>query len=245
MESLTRDAIEKIEELVKAAQKPIVIEEDGKKYTKDRLTEVDSKRYVDHLSTNNLDSFIAFVKDTMSKNPDKNGYLIQIESHKKIYFYEPVDELMNRNLLLMANVEDAVDCFLNKYILPEEMIINLRRTAKEDNDFEKVIKVISGISSKQEVSVTDDGLGQTTKLTQGSTIIGEVEIKSLVQLSFKRTFLDLTAITEDLLLRVKDGKVALFTAGSNTFKRSYENEIYSRLHYALESLCQNGSLLII
>lgn len=245
MESLTRDAIEKIEELIKAGQAPVIVKEGGKKYTKDILKEVDPKRYVACLSTNSLHSFIQFVQETLINNPENKGYLIQIDSHRRVAFYEPVDELMNRNLLLIASMDDVVSDYLNKFILPEEMIINLRRTATEDYDFEKVIKVISGISSKQEVSVTDDGIGQTTKLVQGSTVIGDVEIKSLITLSFKRTFLDLDAIHEDLLLRVKDGKVALFTAESNTFKRNYSMNILDKLYGCLEEYCNEHKLLII
>lgn len=243
MNDLTKEAIEKIEQLVERGLTPAIIEIDGKKYTKSSLQEVARKKYLDCIRTSSLNSLIDFVKDTLKSSNGK--YLLHVESMNEVYFYEPVDNEQHRNCIMIASISDSVERFTNKYIDPEEMIINLKRFSDTYKDFDKVLTVAGGISNKSEVSITDDGIGQTTTLVQGSNVITNVEIRNTVEINFKRSFKELDYLSETFVLRVKDGRVSLFTGESDSYKYDYIAAIKDYLLYALVEYLNKDRLLII
>lgn len=246
MENLTKATIEKIEELVLRGEAPKIIEINGKKYAQRSLYEVEPKKYLSNMNTTSLISFVDFAKKVILESGGLKGFVIQIKDHTGVVLYEPVDEEKRRNPIITAISEDVCYSFMDKYISTEDMIINLRRTAEESvGDYESLIKIVSGVSNKQEVQVTDDGIGQKTTLVQGSTVIGQAEIKGIVSLNLRRTFLDLPSIEEKFVVRIKDGKVALFSANSCYFKKAYFEAIRLMLTKALKEEIESGALLII
>lgn len=246
MEGLTKQTIEKIQELVESRNPVIQLDDDSLLLREDyRLKERTIPRR-STLETNSLNSLIDFVKYTISHEDQVSGYLIEVVDECKIVFYEPVDKQAYRNALLRCVQDDKARPFLNRYISPEEMIINLRRVAFEGaRDYDVSLRIISGISKKQEVQTTDDGIGQTTTLVQGNTIVGSVEIKSMPTLRLQRTFNELSPIAEQFVLRVKDGNVALFTANSNLYVYEYRNNIRDFIKNELQSFIDDGILLVI
>lgn len=251
MNTLTKETIEKIEELIHAGDTTQTLHIDGESYVKlhrgEELKRVSSKNYLGVLHSTNLSSLITFTKDILKNYPTDlvRKFVLQVQNYQTAILYEPVDDKNYRNEIFSASESDTVKHFLNTYITPEEMIINLRRTAEPNEDFEKIIKIISGVSNKTEVQTTDDGLGQTTTLMQGNTKIAGVEIKSIATLQFKRTFTDLSYIEENFVLRLKDGKVALFTAGSEEYRRYYIDSIRFLLQCELDQEITEGKLLVI
>lgn len=244
MQDFTKETINKIQELVEA-RVPVIDLADGRFLVRDDYNIRETPIYQrSRVSTNSLLSLIEFAAYTMQKE-QKEGYLIEVVDEKTVRFYEPVNEKMERNCLLQCYQADKASDFLNKYIDPETMIINLRRVAAESMDFEKTITVISGISNKQEVTTTDDGIGQTTTLVRGNTVVGSVDIKSMPILELKRTFNELPYMLEQFVLRVKDGKVALFTANSNQYECDYRNHIRGLIKTELLQYLEQGVLLVI
>lgn len=234
MNNLTRETIEKIEELVLAGQDIKTINVAGEEYVRlngnESLKNLNHIDYLQALSATSIKSIVNFTKDFVKNiTVSENKFIIQVKDYQTIVLYEPIDIKKHRNHIFTAQTSDIVKGFLNNYIVPEEMIINLRRTAEPNEDFEKIIKIVSGVSNRTEVQTTDDGLGQTTTLMQGNTKIAGVEIKSIASLRFKRTFSDLSYIEESFVLRLKDGKVALFTAAAEEYKRTYMDNIRDQL----------------
>ena len=174
---MIKQGIEKIENLVLKGTE--VQEINGNFYSKERLFQVKpDKNRIEHLVVNSLYSVIKFISKYSKKF---NNLEVVVENYDRVVVKTQLNQENERETLLVANCEIS-HRWLNNYIDPEEMIINLRRNCVETEKLKNVIDIISGISDKAEVQTTDDGIGQKTTIVKGSVVMGQVEIKGIIPL---------------------------------------------------------------
>ncbi len=117
----------------------------------------------------------------------------------------------------------------------EEMIINLMTLFEPSETLEQVKKVVSGLVSKTEVTIDDDGVSQDVKVRQGVHRVESVTIVNPMMLQPIRTFTEIEQVAAPYVLRIKMvnqiPQVAIFEAGGGAWK----NEAIARIKGWLEA----------
>ena len=129
-----------------------------------------------------------------------------------------------------------IDFDFNEYISIENMIICLKSRFAPTEDRDYLVQLLGNITDQQSVQTKDDGITQSATVKSGIQLIGEQRIKPIVTLKPYRTFLEVEQPESDFLIRLKDGRAALFEADGGAWEREAVKNVADKLRELLEDV---------
>ena len=184
MNNLTPETIDKIIEL----KKPEVIEAGGYEF-RDTGYQIVKPESVEGLQVQTLQSVIDFIDSDQIKESPEN-ILIQIVSPECVKIYGPIDpKFRTRECFLYA----VYDYGLNNpgWMDLEDFNIFLQSNFVKTEYMEGLLKFVSSVFEKTEVSVADDGISQSVNLSSGITRVNKEDVPNPVELRPHLTFPDI------------------------------------------------------
>lgn len=218
---LTRDFIEKIEQMSKAN----IHEIGGFNYTDKRLSII-NELHPETLYVNSLSSLIRLVK--AEKQHYNLPIIINVDEADRVTARSSISEQMERDVPFCATAM-LPNIVFERYISIEEMIISLKSKFVQTETTEKVVSLIGNITNTESVTTKDDGFTQNVEARRGIAMVQNVDIEPIVELQPYRTFLEVEQPKSKFLFRLKDGNAALFEADGGKWKLEAKNNIYEYL----------------
>ena len=226
---MERQAIEKIEELIKSSY---VVEVDGKTYSRHPLEPVAYTPYPTTLKVRNLRGFCAFINNDIDEFIKGTPHVITVESPRDVSLYSSLDEHKIRARLVSASVAPSSFLF-GKFMPQSEFAIRLRAQFIDDadDDFHYVLSYTLRITSNTDVDIADDGHSQRVQVRKGTSgaLKESTNLKGIVKLTPYRTFKEVKQPTSEFLLRVQSGddepEIALFEADGGMWQQEAAQNI--------------------
>lgn len=244
MEGL-RQAIEKIEELVRDSEAD-VIELNGETYSTRELTRVPKIYYRPReVQLNTLDSLVDIIRVELHKATTPLFVKITSPDCVEAFTTYHEDEDYTRDDMYLARAElPRVD--LNKFIEHEDFMISLRSKFIENDDINYLLSLLASITDKNSVESNDDGISQSVQAKKGVVMVQTVNTKPRVTLQPYRTFLEVEQPASEFLLRLKEGGyVALFEADGGAWRLAAKKSIKEYLTNALLDEITEGIVVVI
>ena len=222
MSSLTRDAIEKIEELVGEPARRIV-EINGHYHTYGKFNKIPYLK-AEAIKLSTLDGFIKYVND-YSKEAEDN-FMVVVDSHLMVSFRANAEN-EDRDFEVHAHCEASnfvTNFKFDREYDPEEFMIKLQTGFVQTPERDNLIKVAGSMSGDSESRIEDDGITQST--TVGRAVKTKVQIKNPVTLKPFRTFQEIDQIASPFIFRIgRDMDISLYEGDSGGWKLDAMREI--------------------
>lgn len=226
---ITRDTINKIEELVKENSEIKTVEINGKTFTSnEKLMEIREPIYRINNSYrfNNILSLFTYLSELKTHVLMKDRkVLITIDSCKQITAKTLPDEYGSSEVIAVVNPELPSITF-NRYLSLEEFIIQLQTKFVKSDNQEKLLSLVSRFQKNTEVITEDDGITQRIVVSEGAGLQATNQVPPIVKLIAYRTFREIEQPATMYLLRVdKDGEFALFEADGGAWEFDAQNNL--------------------
>lgn len=222
MEGLTRDTINKIEELVKDGSGDIIIE--GLEYRKKDCTII-APPVASPIVVLSLDSVVEFCNAELKGREDVS---IVIEDEEDVRVYGALNTYKQRDNFLRADAP-VVEYPFGQFLPAEEMIIKLQSCFEESEDKARVLAIIGNIEDNEVLNRRDDGVTQEVHVKSGITMAKDERLPNPVKLTPFRTFREVTQPQSLFILRARKSDkgvlLALFEADGNMWKIHAINDI--------------------
>lgn len=227
---MIRQAIEKIEDLVngKEENKLEQIEIKGMLYTKfgSRLNRVITPE-IKSITTHSLNGLVEIIKSYIEVEVKqlniKLPLIIQAKGND-IKVLSSVDDTYNRQVLIRCS-PIVPELILNRWVSPEEMIININTCYVETENSNALINTISNLYNSKTVRQQDNGIGKKIIVESDAFAggAGQITINPIVVLNPVATYPELIQIERKFNLRVDDdGRCALFVADRGYFEKEVQ-----------------------
>lgn len=236
---MIKEAINKIQELVLETTKVEKVEIEDSIYLQHGS---DLTRYItpqiNTLDTRSLSGLNELVRSFVKVEAKKLNIplpLVISARGNKISVHSSVDNTYQRQCLIEC-LPIIPDIITNRYVLPEEMIINLNTCYETSQNKADLIDVISNLYNAKTVKQIDNGIGKKIVVESDAFVGGSqgVTINPLVNLTPIATYQEIEQVERQFNLRVDDnGRVALFTADEGYFEKEVQERIGKYLFDAL------------
>jgi hypothetical protein len=250
MSGLIKEAIEKVEDLVRATQDP-----------KERVFTIDG---IPHPFYSNLNGDITKMNhrptpsvkkvksltglvDYIKENPDKlnlEDYYLHIKEFNEVSLVSFPDKVYaERHLALIASFDNFRPMVFDRFHENEPFIIMCRSLFQHTEDLDYVVQLASKLVKQDEVITTDDGHSQSVQLRKGISG-GMTERRTAdgrVNLAPIRTFLEIEQVATDFLLRIENSqgsipRLALFEADGGIWMIDAAKRIHDFLREAFPEI---------
>lgn len=248
MEDLTRDAIEKIQEMAdKANSKNRVVQFGGRDYTFNNYGEpkliIPQNQSKERVGVSTLSGIVELIKNMDERKDDK--LFIQVLSPTKVKVFGSIDEYGRREGLI--NAEAMIPSFnFDEYYDAESLNIALQSRFVKTDDRDVILQVIGNLKEEQVHSSSDDGVSQTVQAKVGVASVAEVKVPNPVSMKPYRTFIEVDQPESDFVFRMHQGmEAALFEADGGAWKNEAMNNIKKFLDDNLDSEIEYGHVTVI
>lgn len=208
MSGLTKEAIEKIESLIRKENKVEYV--DGNAYSDFNLQRIYSDTRPKAFTFSTLDGIADYIHNNLD-GVAEDGCIIIIDSVDKVSIWSPVKgESNQRNLIAEAVLENVKEYPFDRYIEQEKFIIGVSSLFEETDSKDEILAAASTMQILDEKSGTDEG--GTTKLGASHGVICGVDKPKTVQfLKPFRTFREVDQPISAFIFRYKaeNGRPAL------------------------------------
>lgn len=160
---------------------------------------------------------------------------VRATSAERVHVFGAIRDDMQRERPFTAEAK-FIDFDFNEYISIENMIICLKSRFAPTEDRDYLVQLLGNITDQQSVQTKDDGITQSATVKSGIQLIGEQRIKPIVTLKPYRTFLEVEQPESDFLIRLKDGRAALFEADGGAWEREAVKNVADKLRELLEDV---------
>ena len=225
---IDRSFIEKIEEMTG----PKVIKTDYGMFSDFQLRRIED-RLVDTTKLSSLSGLVTMMKQEM--NNYDNPLFVRVVSPEQVDVLGTVRCDMQRERPYVTYAK-FISFDFNDYISIEDMIICLQSRFAPTEDRDYLVQLLGNITDQQSVQTKDDGITQSATVKSGIQLVGEQRIKPIVTLKPYRTFLEVEQPESDFLIRLKDGRAALFEADGGAWKCEAVKNIADKLRELLEDV---------
>lgn len=211
MESLTKDAISKIEELVEAASKNNTFSIGGQDYFV-RSNNLVCAPVAQPLKVKTLKSVVDYIA---SEHPENGTIKVVVEEFNCVKVFGLLNNQQKRDEFIVATIGVTTFQFGNWYP-PDEFVIKLQSCFDDTDDKRKTLAVVGNIKEEEVIEREDDGISQQVRAGSGITTVKDEKLPNPVKLQPFRTFHEITQPITPFILRAKktnDGlRLALFEA---------------------------------
>lgn len=133
---------------------------------------------------------------------------------------------------------------LNRYVSPEEMIININTCYVENTNTKNFISNISNLYQTTEVKMIDDGIGSKFQISKGAGM-EVVSVDPIISLTPIATYPELHQIERQFNVRVNlRGEIALFECDKGIFERKVQDELYKFFCSSFEEEITEGMIVL-
>ena len=225
---VNKEFIEKIEDMTG----PKVIETVQGTFSDKHLYRVENK-LVDTITLSSLSGLAEMIKQEM--NEYNLPLFVRATSAERVHVFGAIRDDMQREIPFTA-VAKFIGFDFNEYMSIENMIICLKSRFAPTEDRDYLVQLLGNITDQQSVQTKDDGITQSATVKSGIQLIGEQRIKPIVTLKPCRTFLEVEQPESDFLIRLKDGRAALFEADGGAWEREAVKNVADKLRELLEDV---------
>ena len=215
---INKEFIEKIEDMTG----PKVIETDHGAFSDKQLHRIED-RLLDTTKLSSLSGLVTMMKQEMD-NYDKPLF-VRVVSPEQVDVLGTVRYDMQRERPYVAYAKfNSFD--FDSYMSIENMIICLKSRFAPTEDRDYLVQLLGNITDQQSVQTKDDGITQSATVKSGIQLVGEQRIKPIITLQPESEF----------LIRLKDGRAALFEADGGAWEREAVKNVADKLRELLEDV---------
>lgn len=225
---IDREFIEKIEDMTG----PKVIETVQGTFSDKHLYRIENE-LADTIVLSSLSGLAEMIKQEM--NEYNLPLFVRATSAERVHVFGAIRDDMQRERPFTAEAK-FIGFDFNEYISIENMIICLKSRFAPTEDRDYLVQLLGNITDQQSVQTKDDGITQSATVKSGIQLIGEQRIKPIVTLKPYRTFLETKQPESDFLIRLKDGRAALFEADGGAWEREAVKNVADKLRELLEDV---------
>ena len=225
---IDREFIEKIEDMTG----PKVIVTPQGAFADKHLYRVENK-LADTIVLSSLSGLAEMIKQEMSKY--NLPLFVRATSAERVHVLGTVRYDMQRERPYVAYAKfNSFD--FDSYMSIENMIICLKSRFAPTEDRDYLVQLLGNITDQQSVQTKDDGITQSATVKSGIQLVGEQRIKPIITLKPYRTFLEVEQPESEFLIRLKDGRAALFEADGGAWEREAVKNVADKLRELLEDV---------
>ena len=225
---IDREFIEKIEDMTG----PKVIETVQGTFSDKHLYRIENE-LADTIVLSSLSGLAEMIKQEM--NEYNLPLFVRATSAERVHVFGAIRDDMQRERPFTAEAK-FISFDFNEYISIENMIICLKSRFAPTEDRDYLVQLLGNITDQQSVQTKDDGITQSATVKSGIQLVGEQRIKPIVTLKPYRTFLEVEQPASDFLIRLKDGRAALFEADGGAWEREAVKNVADKLRELLEDV---------
>lgn len=204
---MTKESIEKVEELVRASKDLTIIkDEQGREWTSRQLSRLLFEPKPAAVTVSTLSGFVRFIQANVDMINLEDS-LIVVESPRKVSLISATEgEEVKRATYLEAKVDPELKEFpFEKYLGVESFVIAMRSQFEPSDARDSLIAYVSKVSGGSSFELSDDGVSQQANTKKG--VSGAVTEKGftpgIVKLKPFRSFRDVSQVESEFLLRLK------------------------------------------
>lgn len=241
-----KDALEFITDLKEQADKPKVLEIDGKTYINRNLTRYYKNDYPAALETYTLTSMVDYIKD-LSDEIAAGRLVVHIESEKEVTLTTELNS-EGKRCKLMQTSPKVPRPEINRWMDQESFIIMLQACFMDSDDRSVLLKVAGNVESKTVKSYGDDGVTQQATIKSGIASLTDVIVPGRVKLTPYRTFLEIDQPSSEYVFRIRDGETPefkLIEADGGAWKICALTELSSYFCEELKEEIKKGEVIVI
>lgn len=225
---IDREFIEKIEDMTG----PKVIETVQGTFSDKDLYRIENK-LADTIVLLSLSGLAEMIKQEI--NEYNLPLFVRATSAERVHVFGAIRDDMQREMPYTATAK-FIGFDYDRYMSIENMIIGLKSRFAPTEDRDYLVQLLGNITDQQSVQTKDDGITQSATVKSGIQLIGEQRIKPIVTLKPYRTFLEVEQPESDFLIRLKDGRAALFEADGGAWEREAVKNVADKLRELLEDV---------
>lgn len=205
-----REAFELIAELATDAEKPEVLQINGKTYCTRNLTRYDIEKMAAPIKATTLTSLVDYIKE--SREELRERMIIQVVDATKVVLYSGLLPERERETLFEVNA--LLPKFeYNREYGQEAFIISMQSCFAPGNDRDAVTMLASNIVNTKSAEYSDDGVSQQAVVKTGITTKENTLVPNPISLIPYRTFLEVAQPASDFIFRIGED-----VNGTPTFK---------------------------
>ncbi|MFV0470322.1 MAG: hypothetical protein ACK5MK_15540 [Dysgonomonas sp.] len=225
---LTREAIEKIEEMAEVT----VVDIEGIPYSKDKLNPVSLPK-PSALTTRSLTGLVDYLKANVDElRPEE--LIIHIYDCEHVALISSLDGAFRKREEYLMTEALLPNITLNSFMDRESFNIMLQSRFVDIADRAAVLASIGKMRYENEVKMEDDGITQTVASKAGVALVREEQIPNPVRLAPFRTFTEVEQPISPFILLVDDKcRVGLFEADGGAWRNEAMKKIKEYLDYEL------------
>ena len=251
--SIIKDAMQKIEELVKASSE--IKEIDGHTYLINdgtcREIHPDFSPLPKTYEFLSLDGLVKIIRKehaniTMAcETPDV--LYINVTSPTSVSVSTCVDRYNRRAYLYHSSYEFPRKWIGTNWFEHEEAMIILRSQFIQNEGTEYLLDFLSRVSDENSVQSDDNGMTQTVQVKKGIALAAREPVKPIVNLRPYRTFLEVDQPESAFLIRVRSREtleVGIIEADGGMWKIEARHSIVAYLERELKELIDSGNVVV-
>ncbi|MDQ0340247.1 hypothetical protein J2S00_003052 [Caldalkalibacillus uzonensis] len=194
------------------------------------------------LEVYSLSGLVEYVKSKFDTN---EKLMIHVVSPTEVRCFSALNSDCNRDHYVEAKAM-LPDFSFGWWYDPEEFNIKLQSCFVENEDRNKMLKIVGNIKEEVVKTVGDDGVSQTVVAKTGVATVENVKVPNPVKLKPYRTFVDIAQPESEFIFRMKNGPLcALFEADGGAWKLEAMGDIQEYLENQLQQEIEEGKIVII
>lgn len=198
-----KEAIAFITGLAVKAEKPEVIEIDGRKYSTRNLVRYGTENRADPIKATTLTSLVDYLYQSGEELRER--MIIQVVSETKVKLYSGLLKERDREELFEVNAMLPAFVYGREYD-QEEFIVYMQSCFAQGADRESVMLLASNIVDTQQAEYSDDGITQQAVIKTGITTKGKALVPNPVSLIPYRTFMEVEQPESKFIFRITEGR---------------------------------------
>ena len=249
--SIIKDAMQKIEELVKSSVD--VREVNGRAYLinngdyNEIMPTVDPQPKCYNFSS--LDGLVKMIrkehKDITEACTTPDVLYVNVTSPTTVDVTTAVDGYNRRAFLYHSSYEFPRKWTGASWLEHEEAMIVLRSQFIQNEGTEYLLDFLARVSDENSVSSDDNGMTQTVQVKKGIALNAREPVKPIVTLKPYRTFLEVEQPESAFLIRVRDGmQVGIIEADGGMWKIAARRSVVAYLEKELKELIESGNVVV-
>lgn len=242
-----KDAIEFIAEMAVQAEKPEVLEIDGKTYCTSKLARYDEESMASPITATTLTSLVDYIRENREELRER--MIIQVADPSTVLLYSGL--LPERKREGLFEVRAMLPKFeYGREYGQEDFLISLQSCFLPGADREEVSRLASNIVNARSAEYTDDGITQQAVVKTGITTKENSLVPNPVTLTPYRTFLEVPQPESDFIFRIgerSDGSPSfrLVSADGGSWKSQAMSNVKAYLTAELEGIPERERITII
>ena len=200
-----KQAIEYIAKLAVQAEKPEVLEINGKTYCTKDLDRYEKQDKAQPIQATTLSSLVDYI--TSCAEEFRSSMIIHVVSPTKVLLYSGLLEERDRETLFEVNAQLPSFMFGHEYE-QEPFLVAMQACFEknDDTDREAVTMLASNIVNTKSAEYSDDGTTQQAVIKSGITTKASALVPNPVTLIPYRTFLEVDQVASEFVFRISEGR---------------------------------------